>query len=76
MNTQSPKFSANPITVTPIWKQDFVDGEHPIRGLYWVVFEKYFCLHIKDSEWGIKCIFMNCASRNVTNPITATTISK
>ena len=23
-----------------------------------------FCLHIKDSKWGRKCIFMNCASCN------------
>ena len=29
----SPKCSANPIAVTPIWKWEFRNGEHPIRGL-------------------------------------------
>ena len=31
---QCPKCSANPITVTPIWKWEFANGKHPIEGLY------------------------------------------
>ena len=63
----SPKSSANPIMVAPIWKREFVNGEHPIRGLYRIFLKNLFsnfCLHIKDSKWGKKSIFMNCASRN------------
>ena len=62
-----PKSSANPITVTPIWKREFANGEHPIRGLYRIFFEIFFSnfrSHIKDCKWGRKCIFMNCASCN------------
>ena len=65
--TYCPKSSANPITVTPIWKQEFANGEHPIRGLsrfFLQIFFSYFRSHIKDSKWGKKCINMNCASRN------------
>ena len=29
-----PKCSANPITVIPIWKWEFENKEHPIRGLF------------------------------------------
>ena len=29
----SPKCSAHPITVTPIWKWEFENKEHPVRGL-------------------------------------------
>ena len=36
-----PKCSANPITVTPIWKWEFENKEHPIRGLYMTFFEKF-----------------------------------
>ena len=32
--THGPKCSANPITVTPIWKWEFDNKEHPIRSLY------------------------------------------
>ena len=62
-----PKCSANPITATPIWKREFANGEHPIRELYRIFFEIFFTnfrSRIKDSKWGRKCIFMNCASRN------------
>ena len=31
----------NPITVTPIWKWEFENEEHPIRGLYITFFEKF-----------------------------------
>ena len=63
------KCSTNPITVTPIWKQAFANEEHPIRGLYrffffFEIFFSNFHSHIKDSKWGRKCIFMNCASCN------------
>ena len=37
----SSKCSANPITVTPIWKREFANGLHPIRGLYRTFFEKF-----------------------------------
>ena len=33
----SPKCSAKPITVTPIWKWEFENKEHPIRGLFWKI---------------------------------------
>ena len=36
-----PKCSANPITVTPIWKLEFVNKEHPIRDLYMTFLEKF-----------------------------------
>ena len=36
-----PKCSANPISVTPIWKREFENGKHPIRRLYWIFFEKF-----------------------------------
>ena len=39
--TICPKCSANPITVTPIWKWEFENKEHPIRGLYMTFFEKF-----------------------------------
>ena len=32
--TNCPKCSTNPITVTPIWKWKFENGDHPIRGLH------------------------------------------
>ena len=35
-----PKCSANPITVTPIWKWKFENKERPICGLYKTIFEK------------------------------------
>ena len=37
----SPKWSANPITITPVWKWEFENKEHPIRGLYMTFFEKF-----------------------------------
>ena len=37
----SPKCSANPITVTLIWKWWFENKEYPIRGLYGTFFEKF-----------------------------------
>ena len=37
----SPKCSANPITVKPIWKCKFENKEHPIRGLYMTFFERF-----------------------------------
>ena len=59
--TLCPKSSANPITVTPIWKREFANGEHPIRGLYRIfffeIFFSNFRSHMKDSKWGRKCIF-------------------
>jgi len=67
MTKHCPKCSANPITVTPIWKLEFANGEHPTRVLYRIFFEIFFSnfhSHIKDSKWGRKCIFMNCASHN------------
>ena len=33
-------------------------------GLFCKKFLSNFCFHMKDSKWGWKCIFMNCASRN------------
>ena len=39
----------------------------PLGGLIGFFFEIFFSnfrSHIKDSKWGRKCIFMNCASRN------------
>ena len=36
-----PKCSVNPISVTPIWKQKFVNGNYPIKGLYRIFFEKF-----------------------------------
>ena len=65
--SECPKCSANPITVTPIWKQEFANGEHPIRGLYRIFIWFFFSnihYHIKESKWGRKCISMNCANRN------------
>ena len=66
-----PKCSANPITVTPIWKWEFENKEHPIRGLYKTFFEFFFSnfhSHIKDSKWGRKCIFINWRSCNGSPP--------
>ena len=76
---QCSKCSANPIRVTPIWKQLLANREHPIRGLYRICFEIFFSnfgSHMKDSKWGRKCIFMNRTSKSSTNPITATPICK
>ena len=39
---QCPESSANPITVTPIWKREFANGKHPIGGLYRIFFEISF----------------------------------
>ena len=36
-----PKCSANPIRVTHIWKWEFENKKHPIRGLYMIFFEKF-----------------------------------
>ena len=36
-----PKVLCNPITVTPIWKWEFENKKHPIRGLYMIFFEKF-----------------------------------
>ena len=36
-----PNCSANPITATPIWKWEFENKEHPIRGFYMTFFEKF-----------------------------------
>ena len=36
-----PECSANPTTVTPIWKWKFANKKHLIRGLYRTFFEKY-----------------------------------
>ena len=36
-----PECSANPITVTPIWKWKFANRKHPIGGLYATFFEKF-----------------------------------
>ena len=33
--------SANPITVTPIWKWQFANEKHPIGRLYWTFIEKF-----------------------------------
>ena len=63
----SPKCSANPITVSPIWKWESENKEHPIRGLYRTFLKNLFSnflSHIKDSKWGSKCIFINCTSCN------------
>ena len=38
---QCPNCSANPNTITPIWKRRFANGEQPIRGLYRTFFEKF-----------------------------------
>ena len=64
---QSPKCSVIHITVTPIWKWEFENKEHPIRVLYLTFLENflsYFRSHIRDSKWGRKCIFINCTSCN------------
>ena len=37
-------------------------GSTPLGGF--IGFSLKFSIHIKDSKWGRKCIFMNCASRN------------
>ena len=61
----SPKCSENPITVTPIWKWDFENKEHPIRGLCMTFFEKFlfkFLFSHKRFKMGQKCIFINCTS--------------
>ena len=63
----SQKCSANPITVTPIWKWETANKEHPIRGLYMTFLKNFFSnfrSHIKDSKWGRKCILINCTSCN------------
>ena len=42
-------------------------GSTPLGGCIGSVLKNLFSnflLHIKDSKWGIKCIFMNCASCN------------
>ena len=42
-------------------------GSTPLGFYYEIFFEIFFSnfhSHIKDSKWGRKCIFMNCASRN------------
>ena len=59
----SPKCSANPITVTPIWKWEFENKECPIRGLYMTFFEKFlfkFPFSHKRFQMGRKCILINC----------------
>ena len=64
---QCPKCSANPITVTPIWKWEFENKEHPIRGLHMTFFEKFllkFPFSHKRFQMGQKCIFINCTSCN------------
>ena len=56
-----PKCSANPITVTPIWKWEFENKEHPIRGLYRTFFEKIlfkFPFSYKRFHMGQKIIFL------------------
>ena len=58
--TSSPKCSANPITVIPIWKRFFANGELPIRGLYRVFFEKFvfkFPFSHKRFQMGQKMYF-------------------
>ena len=55
-----PKCSANPITVTPIWKWEFENKEHPIRGLYMTFFEKFlfkFLFSHKRFQMGQKMYF-------------------
>ena len=52
--------SANPITVTPIWKWSFANGEHPIWGLYRTFFEKFvfkFPFSHKRFQMGQKMYF-------------------
>ena len=54
------KYSANPITVTPIWKWEFENKEHPIRGLYMTFFEKFlfkFPFSHKRFQMGQKMYF-------------------
>ena len=64
---QCPKCSANPITVTSIWKREFENKEHPIRGLYMTFFEKFlfkfpfshsglWVLILLSFEWIYLCI--------------------
>ena len=56
----SPKCSANPITVSPIWKWEFENKEHPIRGLYMTFFEKFlfkFPFSHKRFQMGQKMYF-------------------
>ena len=55
-----PKSSANPITVTPIWKWWFANGAQPIGFTVHCSHktkEVKFRLHIKDYKWGGKWKF-------------------
>ena len=59
------KSSANPISVTPIWKWEFENGEHPIKGLNKIFFEKLafkFPFWHKRFQMGQKMYFINCTS--------------
>ena len=58
----SSKCSANPITVTPIWKCEFVNWGY--IGFFLKHLFSNFGFHIKDSKWDRKCIFTNCVSCN------------
>ena len=56
----SPKCFANPITVTPIWKREFANGEHPIRELYGIFFQNFlfkFLFSHKRFQMGQKMYF-------------------
>ena len=55
-----PQCSANPIMVTSIWKWEFENKEHPIRGLYMIFFEKFlfkFPFSHKRFQMGQKMYF-------------------
>ena len=55
-----PKCSVNPIRVTPIWKWEFENKDHPIRGLYMTFFEKFlfkFPFSHKRFQMGQKMYF-------------------
>ena len=63
----APKSSANPITVTPIWKWWFANGAHPI----WftvhcrlITKEVKFRLNMKDYKWGRKWKSKSWRNRN------------
>ena len=46
-----PKCSANPIMITPIWKWQFENKEHLIRGLYMTFFEKFLFKFPFSHKW-------------------------
>ena len=66
-NLSKPKMLCKPHYGNSHLEMGVCQWEAPIRGLYKIFLKNLisnFCFHIKYSERGKKCIFMNCASLN------------